>query len=184
MAMASQQRRHDYSASPPPIEQPNIFPLSWTANTTKLEEIWDKSRRDYWDPAKLPWDTLDLARYTDEQREAIGYWWGLLSVFDASAPPVFAQALIRSYEVHEEDPVRRAFFSIERDEQNHEQVCGMMLQTFTPGFPDYEPRTETGRSAKRNLEWLYHNGARYWNGYKAAMQRYDLSVVFSFFPDG
>ncbi len=174
----------DYSGSPPPIGQPNIFPLSWTANTLKLEEIWVKSRQDYWDPAELPWDSFHPDRYSDEEREAIAYWWALLSVFDASAPPVFAEALIRTYEVHEEDPVRRAFFSIERDEQNHEQVCGMMLQKLTPGFPSYQPKTGIGQVAMRNVEWLYHNGARYWSGYRAAIGRYDLAVVFSSFLMG
>ena len=51
----------------------------------------------------------------------------LLSVFDASAPPVFAEALIKTYEVHEEDAVRRCFFSVTRDEQMHEQMCGLSI---------------------------------------------------------
>jgi rubrerythrin len=174
----------DYGGAPPPIPQPNIFPLHWESHTKKLEEIWDKAQQEVWDPAKLPWDKFDPSAYTTEQREAIAYWWGLLSVFDASGPPVFAQALVRMYELHEEDPARRAFFSIERDEQNHEQVCGMVLQRLTPGFPDYEPQTETGRLTMRNMNWMYHNGARYWDGYKDAIMTYDVAVVFSSFLMG
>jgi ribonucleotide reductase beta subunit family protein with ferritin-like domain len=170
---------------PPAIEQPNIFPLSWERHTAKLEEIWQSSQREYWDPARLPWDTLQPERMSDEEREAVAYWFSLLSVFDASAPPVFATALIHAYEVHEEDPVRRAFFSITRDEQNHEIVCGEAISRLTPGGPlDYEPKSEIGRLAKRNVEWLYHNGARYWKGYQKAVPRYSMAVLFSSFLMG
>ena len=82
---------------PPQIPQPNVFPLSWHAKTQKMEEIWDAAQREFWDPKKLPWDTLDVESYSWEEREAIAYWWTLLSVFDASAPPVFASALIKTY---------------------------------------------------------------------------------------
>ena len=76
---------------PPPTEQPNVYPLSWHRQTSKLEEVWSSSLREAWDPQALPWDTFDVSSYTWEEREAIAYWWTLLSVFDASAPPVFAE---------------------------------------------------------------------------------------------
>jgi len=171
---------------PPPIEQPNVFPLSWHSETQKLEEIFAASTREYWDPAKLPWDTLDVSRYTWEEREAIAYWWSLLSVFDASAPPVFGAALIKTYEAHEEDPVRRCFFSVTRDEQNHEQLCGIAIKKLleAPGYLQYEPKTQLGRKAKRNVDWLYFNGGRYWSGYKRAIPKYSLAVLFSSFLMG
>jgi len=171
---------------PPATEQPNVYPLGWTAKTRKMEEIWDASQRDYWDPKKLPWDSFDPSRYSWEEREAIAYWWTLLSVFDASAPPVFAEALIKTYEVHEEDPVRRCFFSVTRDEQNHEQMCGLAITRLLE-HPDpltYEPKTELGRKVKRNAAWLYYNGGRYWTGYKKAVPRYSLAVLFSSFLMG
>ena len=120
---------------PPATPQPNVFPLSWYRGTEKMEEIWTAAQREVWDPAHLPWDTFDVDSYTWEEREAIAYWWTLLSVFDASAPPVFAEALIKTYEVHEEDAVRRCFFSVTRDEQNHEQTCGMAISRLL-GHPD------------------------------------------------
>ncbi len=173
---------------PPDVPQPNIFPLSWraeSAQVAKLEDIWKSSRREYWDPEALAWSTFNAEAYSIEQREAMAYWFTLLSVFDASAPPVLARALTRTYELHEEDAVRRAFFSIERDEQNHEQFCGMAIQRLTPGGPlDREPATDLGRRAKRNAAWLYHNGGRYWNGYSSALPRYSLAVVFSAFLMG
>lgn len=171
---------------PPPQVGPNVFPLDWNARTARLEEIWDASQREYWDPKKLPWDTFDTSRYTWEEREAIAYWWSVLSVFDASAPPVFAAALIKTYEAHEEDPVRRCFFSVTRDEQNHEQMCGLAIVKLleAPSYLQYEPKTEVGKLAKRNVQWLYYNGARYWEGYKTAVPKYSLAVLFSSFLMG
>ena len=110
----------------------------------------------------------------------------MLSVFDASAPPVFASAFIKTYELHEEDAVRRCFFSVTRDEQNHEQMCGMAI-TKLLGWPDpltYEPKTELGERAQRNVKWLYFNGGRYWEGYKQAVPKYSLAVLFSSFLMG
>jgi hypothetical protein len=171
---------------PPGVAQPNIFPLSWETHTRKLEEIWTAAQREYWDPAKLPWNSFQPDRYSWEQREAIAYWWSLLSVFDASAPPVFAEALIKTYEVHEEDPVRRCFFSITRDEQNHEMMCGMSITRLLGSSSPltHVPHSELGRRAQRNAHWLYHNGARYWNGYKKAVPKYSLAVLFSSFLMG
>jgi hypothetical protein len=184
--MSQHERLADRMDLPPEAAQPNIFPLSWHAQTRKMEEIWDAAQREAWDPKKLPWDTFTPDGYSWEEREAIAYWWTLLSVFDASAPPVFAEALIKTYEVHEEDPVRRCFFSVTRDEQNHEQLCGLAI-TKLLAHPDpisYEPKTELGRRAQRNTKWLYYNGARYWTGYKKAVPKYSLAVLFSSFLMG
>lgn len=171
---------------PPETPQPNIYPLSWENKTSKAEEIWDASLREAWNPKDLPWDTFDVSSYSWEEREAMAYWWTLLSVFDASAPPVFAEAFIKTYEDHEEDAIRRCFFSVTRDEQNHEQMCGMaitkLLECSTP--LEYEPKTELGKRLKRNTAWLYYNGGRYWGGYKKAVPKYSLAVLFSSFLMG
>ena len=184
--MTSKTRLAQETEFPPVTEQPNVFPLSWRQGTAKMEEIWEASRREVWDPAKLSWDTFDPESYTWEERESIAYWWTLLSVFDASAPPVFASAFIKTYEDHEEDAVRRCFFSVTQDEQNHEQMCGLAI-TKMLGYPDpltYEPKTELGMLAQRNAKWLYFNGGRYWEGYKEAVPKYPLAVLFSSFLMG
>jgi hypothetical protein len=180
------ERLSDTMEFPPETPQPNIYPLSWHSQTGKLQEVWEAALRENWNPEKLPWDTLDVDSYSWEEREAIAYWWTLLSVFDASAPPVFAAALIKTYEDHEEDPVRKCFFSVTRDEQNHEITCGLAI-TRLLGHPDplsYAPKTDLGRRLQKNAKWLYFNGGRYWAGYKTAVPKYDLAVLFSSFLMG
>src|SRR6185369_10876392 len=106
-------------------------------------------------------------------------------VFDASGPAVFARAMIHAYETHEEDAIRKCFLSVTRDEMNHEEVCGRAITKLTPGGPlGYEPQTELGRLARNNIEWLYHNGARYWSGYKKAVEHYPMPILFSSFLFG
>jgi hypothetical protein len=171
---------------PPEIEGKNIFPISWEAKTVKMEEIWDAAQRETWDARNLPWDTFDVSQYTWEEREAIAYWWQILCVFDASAPPVFAEALIKTYEDHEEDPVRKCFFSVLRDEQNHEQMCHLTIKKLLECEDPmtYEPKTDIGRMAQKNAKWLNYNGSRYWSGYKRAVPKYSMAVLFSSFLMG
>lgn len=184
--MSSKEKFSQTMELPPETSQPNVYPLSWHNKTQKMQEIWEASQREYWDPDQLPWDTFDVSKYSWEEREAIAYWWTLLSVFDASAPPVFASAMIKTYEDHEEDMVRRCFFSVTRDEQNHEMVCGLAITKLLE-HPDpltYEPKTEIGKKAQKNAKWLYFNGGRYWEGYKKAVPKYNLAVLFSSFLMG
>ena len=184
--MSSRETLADKMEFPPETPQPNIYPLSWQRQTSKMEEVWAAAQREQWDPARLPWDSFHPEQYEWEEREAIAFWWTLLSVFDASAPPVFAEALIKTYEDHEEDPVRRCFFSVTRDEQNHEQMCGLAI-TRLLDHPDpltYQPKSELGKKLQRNARWLYYNGGRYWNGYKRAVPKYSLAVLFSSFLMG
>jgi hypothetical protein len=170
---------------PPPFAKGNIFPLEWRVETPKMLEIYDASRDPGWAPNKLPWNTLDPNAFTADQRYALAYWWSLLSVFDSSGPAVFARAMIHTYEAHEEDPVRKCFFSVTRDEVNHEEICQRAIQMLTPGGPlGYEPETPIGKLARNNVLWLYHNGGRYWEGYKKAVGRYPLAILFTSFLMG
>ncbi|MBX9694321.1 MAG: hypothetical protein K2Z81_18190 [Cyanobacteria bacterium] len=163
----------------------NIFPFDWRVETPRLMDIYEDARDPGWSPSKLPWDTLDVESMTLDQRYAISYWFTLLSVFDASGPAVFARAMIHAYETHEEDAIRKCFFSVTRDEMNHEEVCGRAITTLTPNGPlGFEPQTELGRLARNNIEWLYHNGARYWRGYKKAVEYYPMPILFSSFLFG
>lgn len=119
----------------PTIEAKNIFPLEWKVETPKLYDIYDAARDPGWAPNRLPWDTLDVDSYSIDQRYAMAYWFTLLSVFDGSGPTVFARAMIHTYESKEEDPVRKCFFSVVRDEMNHEEVCGRAIRLSDAGWP-------------------------------------------------
>jgi rubrerythrin len=175
----------DTETAPKITDKMNIFPFDWRVETPRLMDIYESARNPDWSPSRLPWHTLDVEAFTIEQREAIAYWWALLSVFDASGPAVFARAMIHAYEVHEEDAIRKCFFSVTRDEMNHEEVCGRAINKMTPNGPlDYEPQTTIGKLARNNVEWLYHNGARYWNGYKKAIEYYPMPILFSSFLFG
>ncbi len=116
----------------PAIEPMNIFPLEWRVETPKLVDLYERARDPGWSPSTLPWDTLDVASMTEDQRCAVAYWWALLSVFDGSGPVVFARAMIHTYETKEEDPLRKCFFSVVRDEMNHEEVCGRAIVANLP----------------------------------------------------
>ena len=73
-----------------------------------------------------------------------------------------------------------------RDEQNHEQMCGLAITKLleSPSPLEYEPKTDLGRRLQKNARWLYYNGGRYWNGYKQAVPKYSLAVLFSSFLMG
>lgn len=170
---------------PPPFPELNIFPLEWHVHTPKLVSIYDSSRDAGWAPNLLPWDTLKAEDFTPDQRYAMAYWFALLSVFDGSGPAVFSRAFIHTWETHEEDPIRKCFFSIVRDEVNHEEVCQRAIQKLTPGGPlDYEPETALGKLAQNNIRWYYHNGCRYWEGFKKGVHKFQLPILFSSFLMG
>jgi rubrerythrin len=171
--------------APPPIEQPNIFPLEWPVKTEPLAALYEKAKRQMWNPSELPWDRLDPDSFTPEQRIAIMYWYAVLAVFDGSGPAVFAKAMIHSYEVHAEDPIRKCFFSVTRDEMNHEECYQRAMQKLVAGSPlRFEARTEIERAALNNIQWLYYNGSRYWRGYSRSLDKYPLSVLFTSFLMG
>ena len=170
---------------PPPFPEPNIFPLEWRVETPKLVQIYEQSRDPGWAPNRLPWDTLNPEAFSLDQRYALAYWFTLLSVFDGSGPAVFARAFIHTWETKQEDPIRKTFFSIVRDEVNHEEICQRAIQALTPGGPlDYEPQTPLGHLARNNIRWYYHNGARYWNGFKNGIDRWPLPILFTSFLMG
>jgi rubrerythrin len=169
----------------PDVPQPNIYPMEWRVESEKLARIYEKSKAMLWNPSDLPWADFDPEEFTSDQRLAMAYWWALLANFDASGPAVFARATIHSFEMHEEDPVRKCFFSITRDEMNHEECCQRSIGALWPGGPlDWEPKTDLERAAHNNIGWLYHNGGRYWTGYTASLGKYPLAVLFTSFMMG
>jgi len=169
----------------PAVPQPNIYPMEWRVETQKLADIYERSKLQVWNPADIPWDTLDPEQFTPEQRLGIMYWFAVLANFDGSGPAVFAKATIHAFEQHEEDPVRKCFFSITRDEMNHEECCQRAIQRLVPGAPlDFVAHTPLAQAAQNNIGWLYHNGGRYWKGYSESLGRYPMSILFTSFMMG
>lgn len=169
----------------PEVPMPNIFPLEWEVKTEELAALYEKSKVQAWNPATLPWDQLDPSQYTAEERLGIMYWYAVLANFDGSGPAVFGRAMIHSYEVHAEDPLRKCFFSVTRDEMNHEECCQRAITKVMPGGPlRFEVKTALDRAALNNIQWLYHNGGRYWRGYSNSIDKYPLSVLFTSFLMG
>ncbi len=170
---------------PPPFPELNIFPLEWHVETPKLVQIYEGARDPGWAPNRLPWDSLDPWAFTTDERYAMAYWFALLSVFDGSGPAVFSRAFIHTWETKQEDPIRKCFFSIVRDEVNHEEICQRAIQALTPNGPlGYEPTTPLGHLARNNIRWYYHNGARYWTGFKGGIDRWPLPILFTSFLMG
>src|SRR5258705_7317746 len=163
----------------PPVAQPNIFPMEWRCETPKLAEIYERAKREGFNPSDIDFSALSPEAWSDDEKVAIMYWWALLSNFDSSGQAVFARATIHAWEMHEEDPVRKCFFSITRDETNHEEVCQRVIQRLVPRGPQgFTPTSELQRVALNNIGWLYHNGGRYWTGDKRAIGRYPLAGNF------
>ncbi len=170
---------------PPAVPQPNIYPMEWRVDTPKLVDIYERSKRQVWNPSDFDWSQLRPEDFTPEQRVGIMYWYAVLANFDGSGPAVFAKATIHAFEQHSEDPIRKCFFAITRDEMNHEEVCQRAIQGLIPGGPlDFTATTDLERAAQNNIGWLYHNGGRYWNGYSDSLAKYPLSVLFTSFMMG
>ncbi len=173
---------------PPPINPLNVFPISWPKSPQITYDLFELAKTQLWDPEKLPWETLAEARISAEERLAIGYWFSILGIFDAAAPPVFAHALIEMFKNKEEDGVRKCFSTILRDELNHEEVCRKATMACLPGNPygplEWTPRTALEKGAYNNIQWAYHNGARYWDGYVRAFDKYPFAVMFTSFLMG
>lgn len=173
---------------PPPIDPLNVFPVSWPRSPQITYDLFELAKAQVWDPESLPWDTLRDAKLSADERLGIGYWFSVLGIFDAAAPPVFAHALIEMFRHKEEDGVRKCFSTILRDELNHEEVCRRATMACLPGNPygplEWTPKSGLEKLAFNNIQWAYHNGARYWDGYVKAFDKYPFAVMFTSFLMG
>jgi len=55
----------------PEVPQPNIFPMHWGTETPKLEEIYERAKREGFNPSMLPWETFDADDFSRDQRVAM-----------------------------------------------------------------------------------------------------------------
>jgi hypothetical protein len=175
----------DLTKDPPPIEIPNVYPVEWTLRSPKLADLYERAKKEAWNPSTLPWEELKANDYDDRQRTAMAYWWALLANFENSGPPVFAKAMINTFEIHEEDAVKKMFASIVMDECRHDECCMRACNRLCPGFlSGWKPKTELDEKALRNIKWVYYNGARYWKGYQKAYFKHTWPIIFTSFMMG
>jgi hypothetical protein len=170
---------------PPEIELPNVYPVEWTTKTPRLAELYERAKTEAWNPSTLPWDNLRPEEYDEDQKTAMAYWWALLANFENSGPPVFAKAMINTFEIHEEDPVKKMFASIVMDECRHDECCMRACNRLCPYFLNgWKPKTTLDEKALKNLKWVYYNGARYWRGYQKAYFKHTWPIIFTSFMMG
>src|SRR5690348_18151686 len=54
----------------PEVPQPNIFPMEWRVETPKLNEIYERAKREGYNPSMLAWDTFDPKDFSAEDRKS------------------------------------------------------------------------------------------------------------------
>lgn len=166
----------------PKIDGPNIFPVEWEIETPELLDLYEKAKKEQWNASDLPWNSLDPRDFDEKQKIAISYWFSVLATFER-ATPVFAKALIKSYEAHAEQPVKFLFASLVFDEGRHEECCMRCVNKLCPFWPwKWKARNSFEEEALKAVNWIYFNGSRYWRAFvKAADEKYSLPILFTSF---
>ena len=88
----------DYSKDPPEIELPNIYPVEWTVETPKLGELYERAKKEAWNPSSIDWASVDPKDYDDKQKTAMVYWWALLANLE-----LWASRVCKGYDSHFRD---------------------------------------------------------------------------------
>ncbi|EZQ01789.1 MULTISPECIES: aminobenzoate oxygenase [Acidianus] len=170
----------------PPYPENNVYPPTWNFDNEKAWQLYRRAKREQWDEESINWAKVkEWASGLDrKQRLAIAYWWSLLSNFD-NATPVFAYAVIKSFEYHLDTAVRGILTTITFDENRHNMACGLSISNMLQGFPlNFTPKDDLERKAKLNAEWVWWNGSRYWKAYLEAYRKYTFDVLFTSFMMG
>ncbi|WP_168360772.1 aminobenzoate oxygenase [Acidianus sulfidivorans] len=164
----------------------NAYPPRWNFDNEKALQLYRRAKKEQWDEDNINWEEIkEYASGLDrKQRLAIAYWWSLLSNFD-NATPVFAYAVVKSFENHLDTGVRGILTTITFDENRHNMVCGLSINNVFPGFPfEFKPKDELERKAMLNVLWTWWNGSRYWKAYLEAYNKYSFDVLFTSFMMG
>ncbi|QIW25192.1 aminobenzoate oxygenase [Sulfolobus sp. S-194] len=164
----------------------NVYPPRWNFDNEKAWQLYRRAKREQWDEENIDWkEVKDIASGLDrKQKLAIAYWWGLLSNFD-NATPVFAYAVIKAFEQHLDTAIRGILTTITYDENRHNIMCGLAINSVLPGFPfDFKPQDDLEKKAKLNVLWTWWNGSRYWKAYLEAYKKYTFDVLFTSFMMG
>ncbi len=162
--------------------QPNIFPGNWTVKTQQLLRTYEQSFVQDWNPVTLSWDSLDPTGLDLKERVSQAYWMAKLALFEKSGIGAFGTAMLKAAMSDMEDPTKKFLAAVTFDECRHDEVCRRACNKLCPNFPyKYNPTTDFEKRALKNINALYDNGRRYWNGFMKAWDKYPLELIFSSF---
>jgi len=162
--------------------QPNIFPGNWTVKTQQLLRTYEQAFVQDWSPVALPWDSLDRKGLDSKDRIAQAYWMAKLALFEKSGIGAFGTAMLKAAMSNMEDPTKKFLAAVTFDECRHDEVCRRACNKLCPNFPyKYDAKTDLEKKALKNINALYDNGRRYWNGFMKAWEKYPLELIFSSF---
>ena len=163
-------------------QAPNIFPGNWTIRNDQMFRAFDLSFSQNWNPSNFPWDQLDPKNFDQRERIAQAYWMAKLAFFEKSGIGAFGFGMVRAAELNLEDPTKKMLASITYDECRHDEVCRRACSKLCPNFPyAYKPQDDVEKKALRNIEALYGEGKRYWNGFLKAWQFLPPEILFAGF---
>jgi len=159
------------STTSPPLD---MLPPGRPTAPTEPRWLWESVRYQFWQPTELGRSIRHVGPFTPEQREAIACWWSLLAAVEGLGPRAYAAAFVQATERHDSDQVRWALLAMLRDEVQHEQLCGLVLQHLTPGWPLHDaPPTNLGR----HLHHVYKQAEHCWTEYRRALKPDGIGVV-------
>ncbi len=165
-----------------PSKSLNIFPGNWTVKTQQMLKAYELSFAQNWNPAQFSWDELDPKNFDPKPRVAQAYWMSKLALFEKSGIGAFGFGAVRAAELNMEDPTKKMLASITYDECRHDEVCRRACDKLCPNWPyGYKPQSDWEKSALRNIEALYDEGKRYWNGFVKAWDVLSPEMIFAGF---
>ncbi|AHC52314.1 P-aminobenzoate N-oxygenase AurF [Sulfolobus acidocaldarius SUSAZ] len=170
----------------PAYPEYNVYPPIWDFDNERAWQLYRRAKKEQWDEDNIDWKRVKewMSGLDRKQRLAIAYWYGLLSNFD-HATPVFAYAVVKSFEHHLDTAVRGILTTITWDENRHNLVCGLAIKNAMEGFPlNFKPQDDLEKKAMLNVQWVWWNGSRYWKAYLDAYKKYALDVLFTSFMMG
>jgi hypothetical protein len=155
----------------PPLE---ALPPGPPTSPTEPRWLWESVRYQFWQPTELGRSIRHAGPFTPEQRESIAYWWSLLAAVEGLGPQAYALAFVHATEQHESDQIRWSLLAMLRDEVQHEQLCGLVLEHLSPGWPLHgAPPTDLGR----HLHQVYEQAEHYWHECRRALKQDGIGVV-------
>jgi rubrerythrin len=160
----------------------NIFPGNWTVKNEQMFKAFDLSFAQNWNPATFPWDELDQKNFDSKERIAQAYWMSKLALFEKSGIGAFGFGAVRAAELNMEDPTKKMLASITYDECRHDEVCRRACDKLCPNWPyGYKTQSDFEARALRNIQALYDDGRRYWEGFLKAWEYLPPEILFAGF---